>query len=133
MLGRLPAEEVKGSQSIARVWNERALAAIRSDTPHPPAQARNLFLVWRCACMTRAAYERDRAVGYVYHGKHAAADRAAARREAVSYAAYRLLKERHVYSRTAATTLADDDALLASSDTTTTSRATRQLLPGSAW
>src|SRR5947207_86168 len=31
------------AQSIARIWDERALAAIRVDTPHPPAQARNLF------------------------------------------------------------------------------------------
>src|SRR2546423_5051390 len=29
------------SNSVARVWNERALAAIRVDTPHPPAQARS--------------------------------------------------------------------------------------------
>jgi hypothetical protein len=28
------------SNSVARVWDERALAAIRVDTPHPPAQAR---------------------------------------------------------------------------------------------
>ena len=33
-----------------------------------------------------------------------------ARREAISYAAYRLLKERHAYSKTFTTTLAADDA-----------------------
>jgi hypothetical protein len=30
-------------RSIACVWNEQNLAAIRVDTPHSPAQARNLF------------------------------------------------------------------------------------------
>jgi len=37
----LPVEAA--THSIARIWDERALAAIRDDTPHPPAQARNLF------------------------------------------------------------------------------------------
>ena len=31
------------SPSIARVWNEEILAAIRIDLPHPPVHARNLF------------------------------------------------------------------------------------------
>src|SRR2546430_12089799 len=52
-----------------------------------------------------AAYDGT-AVGYIYHGKHAAADVAAARREAISYAAYRMLKERYVYSKSASNTLA---------------------------
>ena len=43
-------------------------------------------------------------VGYVYRGKHTAADIAAARREAISYAAYRILRERYTYSRSASTT-----------------------------
>jgi len=96
-------------QSIARVWDERALAAIRVDTPHPPAQARNLFGLSVCLYDAWAAYDPN-AVGYVYRGKHSAPDIAAARKEAISYAAYRILRERHAYSRTAATTLAADDA-----------------------
>src|ERR1041385_2086335 len=101
------------SNSVARVWDERALAAIRVDTPHPPAQARNLFSFSVCMWDAWAAYDTNGAVGYVYRGKHTAADVAAARKEAISYAAYRMLKERHVYSRTAATTLAADDAQMA--------------------
>ncbi len=101
------------SQSIARLWDERALAAIRVDTPHPPAQARNYFSLSVCMYDAWAAYDPV-AVGYVYRGKHTAADLAAARREAISYAAWRLLRERHVYSRTAATTLEADDALMTS-------------------
>src|SRR5882724_121974 len=101
------------SNSIARVWNERALAAIRADTPHPPAQARNLFSLSVCMWDAWAAYDTNGAVGYVYRGKHTAADVTAARKQAISFAAYRMLKERHVYSRTAATTRAADDAQMA--------------------
>src|SRR6266404_4693278 len=98
------------SNSIARVWDERALAAIRIDRPHPPAQARNLFSLSVCMWDAWAAYATNGAVGYVYRGKHAAADVTAARKQAISFAAYRMLKERHVYSRNAAPTLAADDA-----------------------
>src|SRR5213594_854117 len=98
------------SNSVARVWNERALAAIRADTPHPPAQARNLFSLSVCMYDAWAAYDTNGAVGYVYRGKHTPAEAAPARREAISYAAYRILKERHFYSRTATNTLAADDA-----------------------
>src|SRR5882672_2298175 len=101
------------SNSMARVWNERAIAAIRVDTPHPPAQARNLFDLSVCMYDAWAAYDTNGAVGYIYRGKHTAADITAARNEAISYAAYRLLKERHVYSRTATNTLPLDDLCMA--------------------
>lgn len=101
------------SNSIARVWNERALAAIRQDTPHPPAQARNYFSFSVCMYDAWAAYDPV-AVGYVYRGKHTAADLPAARSNAISYAVFRMMKERHVYSRTAANSLAVDDALMTS-------------------
>ena len=110
VLAALP--NAKGATpSIARVWDERALAAIRVDTPHPPAQARNLFSLSVAMYDAWAAYDPT-AVGYVYRGKHTSADVAAARREAISYAAYRTLMERHVYSRTANETLAADTAQL---------------------
>jgi len=102
------------SNSIARVWNERAIAAIRVDTPHPPAQARNLFSLSVCMYDAWAAYDTNGAVGFIYHSKHTASDVTAARNEAISYAAYRLLKERHVYSRTATNTLPLDDLLMTS-------------------
>ena len=53
-----------------------------------------------------AAYDTNGAVGYIYRGKHTTSDVAAARRAAISYAAYRMLAERYIYSRTAFTTLA---------------------------
>jgi hypothetical protein len=36
--------EVSGS-SVARIWNEQILGAIRIDTPHPPVHARNLLFL----------------------------------------------------------------------------------------
>jgi hypothetical protein len=100
------------SNSIARVWNERALAAIRQDTPHPPGQARNYFSYSVCMYDAWAAYDPV-AVGYVYRGKHTAPDIASARSNAISYAVYRMLRERHAFSRTASNSLAADDALMA--------------------
>src|SRR5436190_16766450 len=79
------------AQSIARVWDEEILAAIRVDTPNPPVQARNLFDLSIVMYDTWAAYDPV-AIGYIYHGKHSATNVAEARREAISYAAYRLLK-----------------------------------------
>src|SRR6266581_4303582 len=80
------------SNSVARVWNERALAAIRTDTPHPPAQARNYFSLSVCMYDAWAAYDTNGAVGFIYRGKHTAPDVAAARSNAISYAAYRMLR-----------------------------------------
>lgn len=59
-----------------------------------------------------AAYDTNGAVGFIYRGKHTATDLATARREAISYAAYRMLKERHVYSRTAINILPMDDSFM---------------------
>lgn len=86
--------------SIARNWDERILESIRMDNPHPPAQARNLFTYSVCMYDAWAAYDTN-AVGFIYRGKHTAADVAAARREAISYAMYRMMVERLAYSRTA--------------------------------
>ncbi len=98
------------SNSVARVWNERALAAIRVDAPHPPAQARNYFSLSVCMWDAWAAYDTNGAVGYVYRGKHSSTNLLVDRNQAISYAAWRLLKERHVYSLTASNTLFLDDA-----------------------
>src|SRR5205085_11479746 len=55
--------------SIARNWDERILESIRMDTPHPPAQARNLFTYSICMYDAWAAYDTN-AVGFLYRGKH---------------------------------------------------------------
>src|SRR5260221_12683408 len=81
------------SNTVARIWDEEILSAIRIDTPHPPVQARNLFHVSVAMYDAWAAFDNV-AVGYLYRNKHPAADVEAARNEAISYAAYRLLTER---------------------------------------
>src|SRR3954471_9296278 len=101
------------SNSIARVWMERALGAIRVDTPHPHAQARNYFSFSVCMYDAWAAYDTN-AVGYIYRGKHTAPTIAVARSNAISFAVYRMMKERHAFSKTAAATLAADDSLMTS-------------------
>ncbi|MCP4849723.1 MAG: vanadium-dependent haloperoxidase [Verrucomicrobiaceae bacterium] len=95
------------ADSIARTWNEQNLAAIRTDIPHPPVHARNLFHVSVAMWDAWAAYD-PLAVGYV-HNESAivpdpdgdgvdAADITAAREEAISFAAYRVLVARYANS-----------------------------------
>ena len=107
-----PVDLIAG-KATGRATDRSRQAAIRADTPHPPAQARNLFSLSVCLWDAWAAYDTNGAVGYVYHGKHTAVDVFAARNQAISYAAYRMLKERHFYSKTVSTTLAADDAQMA--------------------
>ncbi len=104
---------VASTNSIARFWDEQILTAIRGDTPHPPAHARNLFHLSVCMYDAWAAYDNT-AVGYLFREKHTAGDIAAARREAISYAAWRILKERYYFSKTASNTLAQLDAQMVS-------------------
>ena len=94
-----------GVPSIAQTWDEQILSAIRIDKPHPPVHARNLFSVSAAMYDAWAAYDGV-AVGFVYRGKHTAVDVAAARHQAISYAAYRILTERFTLSINAGTTLA---------------------------
>lgn len=90
--------------SIARIWNEEALSAIRIDLPNPPAHARNLFHLSVAMFDAWSAFEPT-APGVIYHGKHSAANLDSARHEAISYAAYRILRERYTLSRNAVQTL----------------------------
>lgn len=103
------APESRAGTAIARVWNEQNLAAIRIDSPHPPVQARNLFSVATCMYDAWTAYDTQ-SVGFIYHQRHSAPDVYLARRAAISQAAWRMLRERYTYSRSAATTLANLDA-----------------------
>ena len=87
------AASVQAQQSVARVWNEVLLDAIRIDTPHPPKHARNLFHVATAMYDAWAAYDAT-AIGYLHHERATATNIPAARHEAISYAAYRVLKNR---------------------------------------
>jgi len=82
--------------SVARVWDEAMLDAIRRDLPAPTTHARNLFHVSAAMWDAWAAYDPT-ADGYFVSEKDAAADVEAAREAALSYAAYRVLLWRYSY------------------------------------
>ncbi|HYY76036.1 MAG TPA: hypothetical protein VE644_06920, partial [Gaiellaceae bacterium] len=80
--------------SVARVWDEALLDAIRRDVPAPTVHARNLFHTSAAMWDAWAAYDPV-ADGYLVREKHEAEDVRAAREAAISYAAYRLLLHRY--------------------------------------
>jgi hypothetical protein len=81
--------------SAAREWNEQLLSAIRQTIPNPPLHARNLFHLATAMYNAWAAYDAM-AIGYLQNEKISPrpSDIEAARHEAISYAAYRVLRER---------------------------------------
>jgi Domain of unknown function (DUF6851)/VCPO second helical-bundle domain len=81
-------------RSVARVWNDALLDAIRRDTPAPTVHARNLFHASAAMWDAWAAYDPD-ADGYFVDEKLDADDARAAREAAMSYAAYRVLLHRY--------------------------------------
>ncbi len=92
------------AESIARIWNEQNLAAIRIDFPNPPVHARNLFHTSVAMWDAWAAYDPV-GVGYIHRETATAANVADARREAISYAAYRVLTHRYALSVNASASL----------------------------
>ncbi|MEX0983785.1 MAG: vanadium-dependent haloperoxidase [Actinomycetota bacterium] len=83
--------------SVARVWDEALLDAIRRDTPAPTVHARNLFHTSAAMWDAWAAFDQD-AEGYFVDEKHEADDVVAAREAAISFAAYRLLLWRYAHA-----------------------------------
>jgi hypothetical protein len=81
--------------STARIWDEQLLHAISIDTARPTVHARNLFHLSTAMYDAWAAYDPV-ASQYLHHEKLSAPDLEAARNEAISYAAYNLIKERFV-------------------------------------
>ena len=81
--------------SIARQWDEEILQAIRVSTPRPPVHARNLYHMSAAMYDAWATYDAT-AHGVFFTEKHVAGDIDADRREAISFAAYRVLKARFV-------------------------------------
>jgi hypothetical protein len=81
-------------KSIARRWNEQILSAIRKDLPRPTVHARNLYHLSAAMWDAWAAYDAS-AKGVFTTEKASAADVAAARQEAMSYAAFRVLSQRY--------------------------------------
>ncbi len=93
MIGDCVPDRVDG-RSVARVWDEALLDAIRRDVPAPTVHARNLFHTSAAMWDAWAAYDPV-ADGYFVEEKHEAEDVGGAREAAISYAAYRLLLHRY--------------------------------------
>src|SRR5262245_10778346 len=104
-----PTTARAGTQSIARQWNEELLFGIRHDLARPVVHARNLFhfsvAVWDGWAVYDSVADR-----YLTQESHTAADIAAARNETISFAAYRLLRERFQNSPGASQSLPHFDA-----------------------
>lgn len=98
-------------QSVARRWNEALLNAIRIDFPAPTVHARNLYHTSAAMYDAWATFDAV-AQGHFYTEKQSidGLDRAAARDEAISYAAYRVLSQRYAWAvdPVASQTLFDD-------------------------
>ena len=84
-------------RSVARLWDEALLNAIRRDTPAPTVHARNLFHTSAAMWDAWAAYDPG-AEGYFVKEMHRGEDVQTARETAISYAAYRLLLHRYSYA-----------------------------------
>lgn len=97
--------------TVARRWDEALLDAIRRALPAPTVHARNLFHLSAAMWDAWAAYDPN-ATGYFVKEKHAASDVLAARSEAISYAAYRLLTARYINSVGADQSLSEFDDLM---------------------
>jgi uncharacterized protein DUF6851/vanadium-dependent haloperoxidase-like protein len=97
--------------TVARRWDEALLDAIRRSVPAPTVHARNLFHTSAAMWDAWAAYDPN-ALGYFVNEKHTASDVAAARNEAISYAAYRVLTNRYINSVGADESLSEFDDLM---------------------
>lgn len=108
--------------SVARMWNEAQLDAVRLDFARPTVHARNLFHAAVAMYDAWAAYDDvaepfllGKTVGRFsapFNGITKPANLQAARNEAISYAMYRLLKHRFQRSPGAAASLAEFNALM---------------------
>ncbi|MGI9586251.1 MAG: vanadium-dependent haloperoxidase [Acidimicrobiia bacterium] len=86
--------DVPEGSSVARVWNEALLDAIRRDFPAPTVHARNLFHTSAAMWDAWAAYDPVASAFFVTE-KQSVDDIRSARDAAISYAAYRLLLHRY--------------------------------------
>ncbi|MBI2516842.1 MAG: VCBS repeat-containing protein [Opitutae bacterium] len=101
------------AKSVARWWDEALLDGIRTDTPNPPVHARNLYHISATLWDSFWAYETN---GWANHHEifvketpalpAGEADRVAAQREAMSYAAYTVIRQRFANSPGSAATTA---------------------------
>jgi hypothetical protein len=115
LIGLLVTSSLTPAKTVVRKWNEENLAAIRIDFPAPTVHARNLFHLSAAMWDAWAAYETE-AIGYLHNENADVPDGSTlreAREEAISYAAYRILKHRYSFSTKASTTLSALDDRMA--------------------
>src|SRR6266567_4424689 len=103
----------QGTSSVARRWDDALLDAIRRALPNPPVHARNLFHVSVAMWDAWAVYDPT-ATGYLFKEKLSVdrCDVGAARNEAISYAAYRVLTARFIKAVGADQSLSEFDDLM---------------------
>lgn len=99
------------ADSVAQQWNEALLDAIRIDFPAPTVHARNLYHMSAAMYDAWASFDGV-ASGHFYNTKHTAIDVQAAREEAISYAAYRVLSQRYALANDPAASQARFDSLM---------------------
>lgn len=112
------------SESVARKWNKALLVSIRNDFARPTIHARNLFHVsiamydaWAVYSDSASTYLLGRTLGNYssqFLGIPTVSDVEAARNEAISFACYRLLKQRFQGSPGAAVSMPYIDSLMSS-------------------
>jgi len=113
---------MQAQQSVARQWNEVLLEAVRNDFARPTVHARNLFHTsvamydaWAVFDEKATTYLLGKKVGdYVnlFDGITITSDVKPAQEEAISYAAYRVLKHRFARSPGAEVSLPLMDSLM---------------------
>jgi hypothetical protein len=90
------------------------LDAVRVDYPDPTVHSRNLFHTSIAIWDAYVAYDQNGSlVPYLHDERLSVANPVEARREAISYAAYRVLRSRYQLSPNAAYSIADFDAKMA--------------------
>lgn len=94
-LAMVAAGTASAVDTVARKWDEQLLHAISIDTARPTVHARNLFHLSSAMYDAWAAYDAS-AAQTIHHEKATAVDVAAARNEAISYAAYNVIYHRFV-------------------------------------
>lgn len=98
---KISLDKLFGDHSVARVWNEALLAAIRGDYARPTIHARNLFHfsaamydAWTIYDSNSRSYLLGNKVGNfqsVFNGFQTTGEKVSARNKTISYAAYRIL------------------------------------------
>ncbi len=109
----MPAMAQQADKSVARQWMDITIECIRLDYARPTIAARNLFHVSAAMWDAWAMYDQN-AQMYLPLTKMSADDVEAARAQAISFAAYRVLKWRFEWSPGGLTVMPKLNALMAS-------------------